>query len=84
MLEWNVVSFCYMMNYVSMHDLVQSIPIFIMCMFMGLVSQVDSMSVASSSSVRGLGMLQCGIRPSLQHGPQWPMKRSDRGRVHLS
>ena len=58
MLEWNVVCFHYMINYASMHVLVQRIPIFIMCMFMGLVSQVDSMSVASTSLVGGLGMLQ--------------------------
>ena len=51
-----------MNNYASMHVLVQSIPIFIMCMSMGLVSRVDSMLVASSSLVEGLGMLQCGIR----------------------
>ena len=44
-------------NYVSMHVLVQSIPIFIMCTFMGLVARVESMSVASSSLVGGLGTL---------------------------
>ena len=69
MLEWNVVCFRYMINYVSMHVLVQRIPIFIMCMFMGLVSRVDSMLVASSLLVGGLETLHCGIRPSLQHGP---------------
>ena len=62
---------------------VQIIPIFIMCVFLGLVSWVDSIMVASSSSVRGLETLQCGIRASLQHGPQCSMKTSDRGRVHL-
>ena len=64
MLEWNVVYFrCMINNYASMYILVQSIPIFIMYMFMGIVTRVDSIMVASSSSVGGLGTLQWG-RPS--------------------
>ena len=43
MLELNVVFFhCMISNYAYVHVLVQSIPIFIMCMFMGLVPRVDS------------------------------------------
>ena len=44
-----------------MHVLVQGILIF-MCMFMGLVSQVDNVMVASSSPIGGSGTLQeaCG------------------------
>ena len=58
-----------------MHLLVQGILIF-MCMFMGLVARVDSVMVASSSSVGGSGTLQCGIRAhvatwaSMGHGKQ--------------
>ena len=35
---------------------------FYVCMFMGLVSRIDKGMVASSSSVGGSGMLQCGIK----------------------
>ena len=41
-----------------MHFLVQSIPIFIMCMFMGLVYRIDSIMVVSSSLIGGLEVLQ--------------------------
>ena len=59
MLEWNVVFFHYMINnYASMHVVVQNIPIFIMCMFMGLVYRIDSIMVVSSSLVGGLEALQ--------------------------
>ena len=44
-------------NYVSLHVLVQSIPIFTMCMFIGLVAQLDSIMVASSLPVGGLRTL---------------------------
>ena len=43
--------------------------------FMGLNARVDSVMVASSSSVEGSGTLHCGIRAALQHGPQWAMKK---------
>ena len=67
MLEWNVVCFgCMINNYAFMHVLVQSISNFIIVCSWGLVSRVYSkvysMSVVSSSSVRGSGTLQCGIR----------------------
>ena len=76
MLEWNVVCFCCMINnYASMHVLVQSIPIFIMCMFMGLVARADSIMVASSSLVGGSGTLQfVASELMLQHGLQWAVK----------
>ena len=38
---------------------------FYVCMFMGLVSQIANGMVASSSSVKGSGTLQCGIRANV-------------------
>ena len=59
MLEWNVVFFhCMINNYAYMHVLVQNIPIFIMCMFMGLVYQIDSIMAVPSSLIGGLEALQ--------------------------
>ena len=39
-------------------------------MFTGLVSRVDSITVASSSPIGGLGRLHCGIRASMGQGNQ--------------
>ena len=56
---------CMINNYASMHVLVQSISIFIMCMFMGLVSQVDSSIISTSHMCSyiisgALPFIECG------------------------